>query len=46
MDGPGDYHTKWRNLEKYQILSDSPYMQNKKKDTDELVYKTETDLQT
>ena len=31
MDGPGDDHTKWRNSEKYQISSDSPYMQNQKK---------------
>ena len=49
MDGPGDYHTKWSESDRErQILYDIPYMQNlkKKNDTNELIYKTETDSQT
>ena len=48
MDGPGDYHTKWSKSDKErQISYDSAYVQNlKKNDTNELIYKTETDSQT
>ena len=41
MDGPRDSHTK-SDKDKYNIT----YMESKKKDTNELIYKTETDLQT
>ena len=42
MDGPRDYHTKWSKKEKdkYHIIQ---CMWNLKYDTNELIYKTETD---
>ena len=41
MDGTGDCHTKWSQLEKNEY-HDIGYMQNlKKNDTNELIYKTE-----
>ena len=47
MDEPRDYHTKWSksDKDKYHMIS---HMQNLKKiyDTNELIYKTETDSQT
>ena len=47
MDGPRDYHTKWGKLERErQIPYDITYMWNLKYDTNELIYKTETDSQT
>ena len=48
MNGPGDYHTKWSKSDRErQISYDIAYMWNlKKKDTNELIYKTETDSQT
>ena len=48
MDGPGDYHNKWSKSDRErQISDDIVYMQNlKKKDTNELIYTTETDSQT
>ena len=47
MDGPGDYHTEWTKSDrKRQILYDVTYMWNLKNSTNELIYKTETDLQT
>ena len=46
MDERGDYHTKWSKSDK-EISYDIAYMQNlRKKDTNELIYKTETDSQT
>ena len=46
MDGPRDYHTKWSKSDrKRQISYDITYMWNlkkKKKDTNELISKTET----
>ena len=46
MDGPGDYHTKWRKSERErQISYDIVYMQNLKK-KNEFSYKTETGSQT
>ena len=47
MDGPRDYHTKWRKSEReQQIPYGIPYMWNLKYDTNESIYETETDLQT
>ena len=48
MDGPRDYHSVWsKSARERQILYDIPYMQNvKKKDTNELIYKIETDSKT
>ena len=49
MDGPGDYHTKWSKSDRErQISYDIAYMRNlkKKNNTNELIYKTETDSQT
>ena len=47
MDGPRDYHTKWSKSDRErQISYDITYMQNLKKCTSELIYKTETDSQT
>ena len=51
MDGPGDYHTKWSKSERErQITHDINYLESKKKkinnDTNEPIYKTETDPQT
>ena len=47
MDGPGDYHTKWSKSDRErQISYGITYMENlKKKDTNELIYSTETDSQ-
>ena len=44
MDGPRDYHTK--SDREIQISYDITYMWNLKNDTNELIYKTETDSQT
>ena len=47
MDGPRDYHTKWSRLDRErQISYDITHMWNLilKSDTNELIYKTETDL--
>ena len=38
MDGPRDYHTKWSKPDKYQISLICGIL---KKDTHELIYKTE-----
>ena len=48
MDGPGDYHTKWSKSDtERQVSCDTTYMWNlKNNDTNELIYKTETDSQT
>ena len=42
MDGPRDFHTKWSQTEKdkYDMTS---LMWNLKNNTNELIYKTETD---
>ena len=46
MDGNRDYHTKWSKSERdRQILYDITYMWNLKINTNELIYKTETDSQ-
>ena len=43
-DGPRDNHTKWSKSERErQIPYDITYMWNLKYDTNELIYKTETD---
>ena len=44
MDGPRNYHTKWRKSERErerQILYDTTSMWNLKYDTNELIYETE-----
>ena len=47
MDWPRDYHTKWNKSERErQIPYDITYMWNLKYDTNEHIYKTETDSQT
>ena len=47
MNGSRDYHTKRSKSERErQIPYDITYMWNLKYDTIELIYKTETDLQT
>ena len=49
MDGPRDYHTNQSKSDRErQISHDITYMWNLKKnnDTNELIYKTETDSQT
>ena len=47
MDGPIDYHTKWSKSDRErQISYDITYMWNLKNDTNEPIYKTETDSQT
>ena len=47
MDGPRDYHTKWSKSERErQTPYDITYMWNLKYETNELIYKTETDSQT
>ena len=44
MDGLRDYHTKWNKSERErQIPYNITYMWNLKYDTNELIYKTETD---
>ena len=47
MDGPTAYHTKWSKSDgERQISYDITYMWNLiKNDTNELIYKTETDSQ-
>jgi len=47
MDEPGDYHTKWSKTEKDKFHYDITHMRNQffKSDTNELIYKVETDLQ-
>ena len=47
MNGTRDYHTKWSKSDRErQIPYDITYMWNLKYDTNELIYKTETDSQT
>ena len=47
MDGPRDYHTKRSKSERErEIPYDIIYMWNRKYDTNELIYETETDSQT
>ena len=46
MDGLRDYHTKWSKSERERQIYHIPSVWNLKYDTNELVYKTETDSQT
>ena len=47
MDGPRDYCIKWGKSERERyISSDITYLYNIKKDSNELIYKTEIDSQT
>ena len=47
IDATRDYHTKWSKSERErQIPYDITYMWNLKYDTNELIYKIETDSQT
>ena len=44
MDGLGGYYAKWNKSDRErQIMYDITYMWNLKYDTNELIYKTETD---
>ena len=47
MDGPRDFHTEGSKSDREgEIAYDIPYIQNlKRNDTNEFIYKTETDLQ-
>ena len=45
LDEPGDYHTKW-SQSKINIIWYQLFVESKKNDTNELIYKTETDSQT
>ena len=46
IDEPRDYHTKWSNSDRErQISYDTTYICTLKNDTNELIYKTETDSQ-
>ena len=46
MDGPRDYHIKWSKSDREkQILCDFTYFGGLKNNTNELIYKTETDSQ-
>ena len=46
MDGPRDYHTKWSQTEKDKYYMISLMCVILKNDTNQLIYKTETDSQT
>ena len=48
IDGPRDCHTEWSKSDREEEIShDIPYLQTlKRNDTNEFIYKTETDLQT
>ena len=46
MNGPTDYLTKWSKSDKDKYLHDITYMWNLKNNTNEFIYKTETDTQT
>ena len=46
MDEARYYHTKWSNLEKDKHHMISLYVECNKNDTNECIYKTETDLST
>ena len=45
-NGSRDYHTKWGKSDRERQIYDIIYMWNLKKDTNELIYKTEIDSQT
>ena len=46
MDGFRDYHTKWSELDRErQIPYEITYMWNLNYDTNELIYETETDIE-
>ena len=43
MDGPRDYHIKWKKSDNYHTIS---YMESKKNDWNEIIYRAEIDSQT
>ena len=45
MNGPRDYHTKQQKPEKTNIIWCHLYVESKKKDRNEFIYKTELDSQ-
>ena len=49
MEGPRDYHTKWSKPERERQIPHTTwyhlYIESKKTDTNELIYKTEIDSQ-
>ena len=44
--GPTEYHTKWSKSDREKQIYDTTYMWNLKSNTNEYIYKTETDSQT
>ena len=46
MDGHRDCHTEWSKSDRERQIYDITYMWNLKNVINELIYKTETDLQT
>ena len=46
MGRHGDDHTKWSNSEKSKYYTYHLYVESKEKDTNEFIYKAETDSQT
>ena len=46
MNEPRRYHTKWSKLDSERQIWYLLHVESKKSDTNELIYRTETDLQT
>ena len=46
MDGPRYYHTEWSKSDREGQIYDITYMWNLQNNINELIYRTETDLQT
>ena len=46
MDGPTDYHIEWSKSDRNKKICDITYMWNLKNNTNEFIYKSETDSQT
>ena len=46
MEGPRDYYTKWSKSERERQIYGITYTWNLKNNTNEIIYETETNLQT